>query len=137
MSKFYFQEFSFSKWSIWSWSDIDIKSQITIFQKGFWLFWMSNSIPNRFFSHHLIISATIIQFIEYQSIGSAFAIFNFHHWLKRILAETCKMSQSKYHIDSFHETFSNQKNYKRPAFFHVLSSSCSCLWPIRCRKEAF
>ena len=62
---------------------------------------MSNSIPNRFFSHHLIISATIIQFIEYQSIGSAFAIFDIHHWLKRILAETCKMSQSKYHSDYF------------------------------------
>ena len=135
MAKFYFQEFSFSKYSIWSWSDIDIKSQMTIFQKGFWLYWMSNSIPNRFFSHHLIISATIIQFIEYQSIGSAFAIFNFHHWLKRILAETCKMTQSKYHT-AFLKLFQSRKTTK-DLLFHVLSSSCSCLWPLRCRKEAF
>ena len=132
MAKFYFQEFSFSKWSIWSWSDIDIKSQLTIFQKGFWLYWMSNSIPNRFFSHHLIISATIIQFIEYQSIGSAFAIFDIHHWLKRILAETCKMSQSKYHSDYFPKlipsllgnvkNFQIRENLQKASYFHVLNS---------------
>ena len=93
---------------------------------------MSNSIPNRFFSHHLIISATIIQFIEYQSIGSAFAIFDIHHWLKRILAETCKMSQSKYHSDYFPKlipsllgnvkNFQIRENLQKASYFHVLNS---------------